>query len=741
MTKAHIKSTGAHRKKTAVIIKLPEKLAVLFCAVSLTAAYRDIYLAALPLVFLLLCRERLSRYICALLSVLCFAATVVTGSFYIPYMAFVFVYIIAEYTLPKNSRYAVCLGVVTFVAVKSYLLSMGYSYLYWTVMVLETAAFFLLPSAVKAGAKLLRESTEIITSLQLAECAAALIVAALSLTGIKIWGVNIPVCFLMCCCFFYSARDNMPLSLLSVIVALLFLWKDDYFSLIYAGFLVIGFASFALMKKGHAGLFATFAVAFGITIAFISQFNSFIFITTTSVALTGCFILTKCTVPKQKCMATQTTGENDYLRLLGNVDRLGRTFRFLGHTVMDISELLTKETVPADVQEIVAKEVCRKCGENHICWQENYSDTQKQFSVCEKAVKNRTKVTFDPLFLSRCSRTEKIMESFEAAQKLVSAQQLISQAGRHSQQILQNQFLTMAQTLQDIVYRSGRSGIANTAFTHTISNFLSSMGKKVNYCICYQNNNRCIVNTSDCFTADETEKIKTKLESVYGARFELPVREDDSEGVLYTFCESAEYTTESAYKSKSLYSVCGDICEEFESEEYRYIILADGMGTGSFASAESRTAVAMLKQLLKAGTNPITAIEIANIALNLKGTGQSCVALDILQIDCYSGKSVLYTAGGAAAMVISRAKYRTLYKDSLPIGVLKDIRTGQTEFELENGDCVVMMSDGVKTDRTLRQKIALMAEKCTAEEMAEYIISLQSSADDATAAVIKLVRM
>ena len=65
----------------------------------------------------------------------------------------------------------------------------------------------------------------------------------------------------------------------------------------------------------------------------------------------------------------------------------------------------------------------------------------------------------------------------------------------------------------------------------------------------------------------------------------------------------------------------------------------------------------------------------------------------------------------------------------------------KTEFELKNGDTVVLMSDGVRTDGILSGKLALMAEKCTAEEMAEFIISHQDSADDATAAAVKFTRI
>ncbi|MBR6518686.1 MAG: SpoIIE family protein phosphatase, partial [Oscillospiraceae bacterium] len=594
------------------------------------------------------------------------------------------------------------------------------------------------PGAIVSGAKQMKENAIITSSVQLAECAAAVTAMALALGGIKIWGVDIPACFLMSLCFFYSKKDNTPLAMLAVISAVFMQWQNENFAFIFAGFLLIGFAALSFMQKGYAGYFGVFAVSLGITLAFMTQFNSFIFAVTASIALTVCFIMSKCCTATTKTVTAETAGEQDYLALMGNIDRLGRAFRFLGSTVADISNLIAKDDVAEEVHSVAAREVCRKCRSNHICWQQFYDHTQQQFSACEYALRQGRDFAFDQLFLSRCDKAQQLMQSFASAHRLSSTRKIINQAGRHQQQILQNQFFTMAQTLQDIVHHSSRSGVANTAFTHTINSLLLSMGKKVNYCLCFQDTDRCIISTNDYFSPAETERIRTKLESIYGKRFSAPAREKDTNGVLYTFCQVPRYTLEMSCKCKSRYNVCGDICEEIVAERYRYVILTDGMGTGSFAAAESRTAVEMLKSLLTAGITAKTAVDIANIALNLKGTGQSCVALDILQFDVYNGEAVIYKAGAAASLLINAGKSKKIYKESLPVGILKDIKIEQEEFTVHNGDTIVMMSDGVSVIRTDLQKISLMAEKCTPQQMAEYIISQQSDVDDATAAVIKI---
>ena len=741
MTKAETAGKTTYKTAKRINVKIKDKAAILLCILSLTAVHSNIHLLSLPIIFMLCCGDRQSRSICSVAAAVYFGINLVTNSLYIPYMAFVFIFSVSDYLMPQKRKIALGSALLVFVTVKGYVLTFGFSDIYSLVFLLEIASFVLAPGAVVSGAEIIRENKIIVSSVQLTECAVAAVTAAFALSGIKIWGVDIPVCFLMSLCFFSSVKDNTPLAMLAVISAVLMQWQNENFAFVFAGFLIIGFASLSLMQKGYAGYFSVFAVSFGVTLAFMRQFNSFIFVVTSSIALTACFVVSKYSTALPEISMAETAGEQDYLTIMTNIDRLGRAFRFLGSTVADISNLMAGDDIAEEVHTVAAKEVCRKCRSNHLCWQQYYDHTQQQFSSCEYALRQGKNFEFDRLFLSRCDKAEQLVKSFSSAHRLAATRRIISQAGRHQQQILQNQFFAMAETLQDIVHHSGRSGVANTAFTHTVNSLLLAMGKKVNYCLCFQNTDRCVISTGEYFSPSETEKIRIKLENIYSKRFASPIRENDSGGVLYTFREVPRYTIEMSGKCKSRYNVCGDICEELSTERYRYVILTDGMGTGSFAAAESRTAVEMLKSLLTAGINTKTAVDIANIAMNLKGTGQSCVALDILRIDIYSGEAAVYKAGAAPSMLISSAKSRKIYKESLPIGILKDTKTEQEEFTVHNGDTIILMSDGISLEKTAVHKICLMAEKCTPQQMAEYIMSQQSGADDATAAVIKVTRI
>ena len=248
------------------------------------------------------------------------------------------------------------------------------------------------------------------------------------------------------------------------------------------------------------------------------------------------------------------------------------------------------------------------------------------------------------------------------------------------------------------------------------------------------------MNIRDILDAEECYKFKSKLEAIYGAKFNLPTCTEEGTNKVYTFSQVPMFSCEYGAESVGRFENCGDVCEHFCTEEWAYVILADGMGTGSFAAAESRTAAVMLKNLLTASVKPETALELTNTALNLKGTGQSCVAADILQINLHDGSCSLYKAGAAPTLIMSADKSEVLYKDSLPIGVLKETKIALFTFVLNNGDTVMLTSDGVNTDQKLTAKLKLAQENCSPKQLAEYAVRCADSTDDATAAVIKLIR-
>ncbi len=725
-----------------IVMRTQEKSFMALAAVSLFSSFGDMPLPLLSLVFLQLAKAQMARYTVAAVSVAYFAFTTFYTAEYIPYISFVMVYIIAHYLLYEEKHRAIWPAVTTFGAAKAYLLTFGYDRIYYLILIAEILLLAVLPVIAENGKNILQNNLPLTDFSHIADSIAALGIVALSLDGIHINGLKLSAAFLLGCAFFYGVKNNVALSLASMGALVVSLCQEKQFIFLAAGYMVIYISSTMLLPKGIKGFAAVIGVSAVTSAVLISRFNSITIITTTAVALFCCYTADKKYHPVQEIITgvSLPDAEKDYLALVGKIEKLNRCFGFIGHTVMDISRLLAKDFVPIQAEDMAAAEVCRKCKNNTLCWQENYSYTQGQFSDYAYRFSKGEKADFDELFLSRCDKSPQIKNAIEASANLALTQKLLDSAAQHNRRILQTQFLSMAEILRQITRQSCSRGTVNATATAETDKLLRTMGYKHSYCMCYQNKNRCVVTTKQELSPPEIFRIKNRLENLYDCTFAVSETEHTAESVITTFCQQTTYKCEYSAKSFSRGTDSGDFCQYFETENTAYIILGDGMGTGCAAAAESRTATEMLKSLLCASVQPQTAIEIVNIALNLKGTGQSCVAVDILGISLDSGETVIYKAGGAESLLIKGGKTKIAYRDSLPIGILRDVKTAKLDFSLANGDCIILSSDGVNIDDKLMHRLSLISGG-SVQFMAETAVRNADRTDDATAVAVKLVKV
>ena len=146
-------------------------------------------------------------------------------------------------------------------------------------------------------------------------------------------------------------------------------------------------------------------------------------------------------------------------------------------------------------------------------------------------------------------------------------------------------------------------------------------------------------------------------------------------------------------------SICGDTVSIFENKnDYLYALISDGMGTGTNAALTSEMCNAFLRNMLSAGNRMETSLRMLNSVLRAKGSkseSECSATVDLLQFDLYSGALTLVKSGAAPTFVIRRENVFKLASPSFPIGILRALDTKQMDISCEDGDVVVMVSDGV----------------------------------------------
>lgn len=125
------------------------------------------------------------------------------------------------------------------------------------------------------------------------------------------------------------------------------------------------------------------------------------------------------------------------------------------------------------------------------------------------------------------------------------------------------------------------------------------------------------------------------------------------------------------------------------------VALSDGMGSGEDAFKESTMVVEMLEELLDAGFPVKTAIQMMNTALVIGREDVRFCTVDVSLFDLYNGSCEFVKAGASTTFIKKKGEVEKISSATLPIGVLQEIEIDVTKKELDSGDFVIMVTDGV----------------------------------------------
>ena len=142
--------------------------------------------------------------------------------------------------------------------------------------------------------------------------------------------------------------------------------------------------------------------------------------------------------------------------------------------------------------------------------------------------------------------------------------------------------------------------------------------------------------------------------------------------------------------------VSGDNISQIKLADGKYLLaISDGMGSGADARRNSKIAISMLERLLSSGFNEETSINLINSAIINANKEEMYATLDIQILDLYAGKMKIMK-NGACPTYIKKGRNVTMIKStSLPTGIIENINVDTYDKDLNDGDIVVICSDGV----------------------------------------------
>lgn len=166
----------------------------------------------------------------------------------------------------------------------------------------------------------------------------------------------------------------------------------------------------------------------------------------------------------------------------------------------------------------------------------------------------------------------------------------------------------------------------------------------------------------------------------------------------YYFQEEPTYhlLTGVAKAVKETEKISGDNYSFYEADTGRMmILLSDGMGSGEKACDDSERVIEVMESFLSAGFRKESAIQMINGALSAAGQEQNMSTLDLCDINLYTGECEFVKVGAACTYIKRGYLVDRLSAHNLPLGVFGQIEVESINRTLQNGDYVIMLSDGV----------------------------------------------
>lgn len=207
----------------------------------------------------------------------------------------------------------------------------------------------------------------------------------------------------------------------------------------------------------------------------------------------------------------------------------------------------------------------------------------------------------------------------------------------------------------------------------------------------------------------------------------------DQQPHSYIFMEEAKYIVITGFCkiTKEGESISGDHYSILESEKGKLtMLLSDGTGSGERASADSERVLDLMEKLLEAGYGIESAISMVNAALLARGQEYSHPTLDLCDLDLYNGSCRFCKVGGAASFLKRGGRVEQISRGSLPLGIFRSVEACTIQRQLQDGDYLFLMTDGVLDalgdkcyEETMQQAIAEL-EEVNPGEMAEKLLQM-----------------
>lgn len=351
----------------------------------------------------------------------------------------------------------------------------------------------------------------------------------------------------------------------------------------------------------------------------------------------------------------------------------------------------------------ISEKTCANCERKLVCWKNELTSTYNAFmeliDYCENDI--------FPLELEKkCLKKYTLIKNLENTMSIYRINENLRKRLKEGRELLSKNINNMALTINELVDNFDGELNILMELEKDIKSALAKDYITYNNVLCYNDKyGRLNVRVQlDNFNQMEIcEYIVPIISSAVGKTmslcengFEINKKTNRWEA---SFEEATKYKVMSYVASDKKFDedYTGDSYSNGKTKDGSYImVISDGMGSGKEAGTESKMAVEIMEKFIELGFDDITAINTINSIIGIKFDEEEKFAtLDMQKIDLYNGKIKFMKVGAVESFIKRRREVEVINSNSLPFGVLDRADIDIVEKNINDGDLVISISDGV----------------------------------------------
>ncbi|MBW7477415.1 stage II sporulation protein E [Paenibacillus oenotherae] len=520
----------------------------------------------------------------------------------------------------------------------------------------------------------------------------------------------------------FAFVGGAPLGASVGVVAGLILSLADFNAVVQMSLLAFAGLLAGLLREG-----GKMAVAFGMLLGsailsiYVGSQGDVMASTWESVVAASLFLITPRTIVRTIAKYVPGTTEHvksqhEYARRVRDVTaqrvaQFSEVFRQLSRSfgqVNTVNESVKREETVGHFMNAAAEKICSSCHRKELCWEGKFYDTYKMMTHMMTAVEEGRRIgqkEGPKEWRVHCMKSQQVFDVMGQQYELYKHDQLWRKQLNDSRQLVAEQLSGVSQVMEDLAREIQREGQQLHLQEEQIREALEGLGlsiQGIDVVNLEEGNVEIEVFHTFGRGYDECRKIIAPLltdilgEPIAVMSERYPEKSGEPALVIFGSAKAYEVETGVAGVAKGGDLLSGDSFSTVELGNGKFAVaISDGMGNGERAKLESSTALTILQQLLQSGMDEKLAIKSVNSVLLLRSSDEVFATVDVALIDMYTAKTTFMKIGSTPSFIKRGTEVISISANNLPVGILQEIDVDLIRVQLQPGDTLIMMTDGI----------------------------------------------